>query len=169
MRVLTVIMLIVSLVLPVKAVDITAPPLTSAGTVDVPEVESFGEGLMMIIQDLLPLIRPDLHEASRVCAGIICAVMLCSILRAFSPDTERTADVISVACIAASIFYSIGSMIRLAEDTVGEMSSYGKLLIPVMTTALAAHGYARYRGDKQASASGGICFSCDLRSCSGYR
>ena len=140
MRLLTVIILITSLALPVKATDITAPPLTSARTVDVPEAESFGEGLMMIVQDVLPLIRPDLHEASGVCAGIICAVMLCSMLRAFSPDIERTADVFSVACIAATVFYSVGSMVRLAEDTVSEMSSYGKLLIPVMTTALAAQG-----------------------------
>ena len=140
MRILTVIVLISSLLLPVKAADISAPPLAAAGSVGVPEAESFGEGLMMIIEDLLPLIRPDIREASGVCAGIICAVMLCSMLRAFSPDIERVADVISVACIAATVFYGVGSMVRLAEDTVDEMSSYGRLLIPVMTTALAAQG-----------------------------
>ena len=140
MRLLIVIALIVSTVFPANALDITAPALETSGVLEVPEAESFGEGLMTIIKDLLPLIRPDLHEASQVCIGIICAVILCSLLRSFSPDIEKVADTVAVACIAAAVLYSMNSMIRLAENTVGEMSDYSRLLIPVMTTALAAQG-----------------------------
>lgn len=140
MRILIVTVLIASMVVPANAMDITAPPLTGTGELEVPEAESFGEGLMLIIKDLLPLIRPDIHEALGICSGIICAVMLCSILCAFSSGVERVTDVIAVACIAATVMYSMGSMIRLAGDTIDEMSGYSKLLIPVMTTALAAQG-----------------------------
>ena len=135
-----IIALISSVVLPVDALDITAPTLPGTGRLAVPEAESFGEGLMMIIRDLLPLIRPDIHEAAQVCAGIICTVMLCSILRMFSSDIEKVSDIIAVVCIAAAVLHSMDSMIRLAEETIWEMSGYGKLLIPVMTTALAAQG-----------------------------
>ena len=130
--------LISSAVLPANSLDITAPTLPGTGSLTVPEAESFGEGLMMIIRDLLPLLRPDIHEAMQVCSGIICAVLLCSIVRTFSSDLEKVSDIIAVACIAAAVLYSMDSMIRLAKDTVWEMSGYGKLLIPVMTTALAA-------------------------------
>jgi len=140
MRILIFIVLLASMSMPVNALDITAPPLTGTAAVDVPEAGSFGEGLMMIIKDLLPLIRPDIHEAAGVCTGIICAVILCSVLRTFSSDIERVSDIIAVACIGATVLYSMDSMVRLAEDTIGEMSVYGKLLIPVMTTALAAQG-----------------------------
>jgi stage III sporulation protein AE len=121
-------------------IDITAPPLTEPGMLSVPEAESFGEGLLMILKDLLPLIRPDIHEASAVCVSIICAVMLCSVLRAVSADSEKIADTVTVVCISATVLYSMDSMIRLAEDTVIQMSGYCKMLIPVMTTALAAQG-----------------------------
>jgi len=140
MRILLVIVLVASMSLPVNALDITAPPLSGTGGLEVPEAESFGEGLRMIIRDLLPLIRPDIHEATGVCACIICAVMLCAVLRTFSADTEKVSDIVAVASIAAAVLYSMDSMIRLAEDTIGEMSGYGRLLIPVMTTALAAQG-----------------------------
>ena len=140
MRILTIIFLLASLSMPVNALDITAPTLSASGGLEVPEAESFGEGLMMILGDMLPLIRPDIREASGVCAGIICAVILCSVLRTFAGDIDKIADTVSVVCIAGTVLYSMGSMIRLAEDTVGEMSAYGKLLIPVMTTTLAAQG-----------------------------
>ena len=140
MRLLILIILFAIISLPVNALEITAPALPASAGLDVPEAVSFGEGLILIIRDMFPLIRPDIHEAVQVCTGIICALLLCSILRSFSSDMEKVSDIISVACISATVLYSMHSMIRLAEDTVGEMSGYGKLLIPVMTTALAAQG-----------------------------
>lgn len=140
MRMLTVIWPMTLVSLPVNAFEITPPPLNDSGALTVPEAETFGEGLMVILKDLIPLIRPDIHQASVVCAGIICAVMLCSLLRGFSENSEKIADVISVVCICAAVFYSMDSMIHLAEETIIQMSGYSKLLIPVMTAALAAQG-----------------------------
>ena len=124
----------------VDAIDIVPPQLGDTGALSVPEAQTFGEGLMVILRDLIPLIRPDIHEAAGVCAGILCAVMLCSVLRTVSSDIEKVADIIAVTCIATVVLYSMDSMFRLAEETVTRMSGYSKLLIPVMTTALAAQG-----------------------------
>ena len=129
-----------SMISPVNIFEIAPPPLTDTGALRVPEAETFGEGFMVILRDLVPLIRPDIHQATTICTGILCAAMLCSILRSVSPDIGKMADLISVVCICMAVLYSMDSMIRLAEETITQMSGYSKLLIPVMTTALAAQG-----------------------------
>ena len=49
-------------------------------------------------------------------------------------------QVASAAAISASLLLSTQSMIGLAADTVQQISEYGKLLLPVMTGAMAAQG-----------------------------
>ena len=44
--------------------------------------------------------------------------------------------------IAGILLYQTGSLIRLSAQTVTELSEYGKMLLPVMTAALAAQGGA---------------------------
>jgi len=142
MRKFTVILLLLVIVVPVSAAQIEAPEVPPSGERLMPEAESFGEGLLMIMEDLLPLIRPDLYEASKVCFGMIATAMLCSLLCSASERIKVTADIVATAAIAASMFLSVGSLVNLADYTISEMTEYGKLLLPVMTTALAAQGAA---------------------------
>ena len=52
------------------------------------------------------------------------------------------AKVAGAAAIAAVLLQSTNSMIGLASETVTQLSDYGKLLFPVMASALAAQGGA---------------------------
>ena len=118
----------------------TAPNVPESGKALMPNASTLSEGLSMILQDVIPLIRPDLYEASKVCLAVISAVMITSVIQSFSKSQKEVCDIVGTASIAATLLLSANSMIRLGSDTVVEMTEYGKLLIPVMTAALAAQG-----------------------------
>ena len=135
------VILIVSLALPASAVEFSAPEVPEAGAELMPDkTDSFGEGLRQILQDLLPLLRPDLAEACQVSTALIAAVMLIAILESFSGTVKTVADFAGAAAVSAVLLLSANSLIRLGSQTVTEMSEYGKLLLPVMTAAMAAQG-----------------------------
>lgn len=139
-RLVSFFLLLSLLVLPVSA-DFTAPPVPDAGAKLMPrETLSFGEGIRHILKELLPILWPDVQAAMGAAGGLIAACMLVSILRTEDAMTQKTADIVGVVSIAAMLLTSTGSMIRLGESTVTELSEYEKLLLPCMTAAMAAQG-----------------------------
>lgn len=128
-------------VVPVNAVEITAPTVPESGRKLMPhQTESFGESVAEIIHDLLPLIRPDLAEAAQICAVLISAAMVVSVLQLSPGNTKVIAELAGTAAVAEIFINSGNSMIQLGIRTVEELSEYGKLLLPVLTAALAAQG-----------------------------
>ena len=117
-----------------------APEVPASGRAFMPEASSLGEGIRMILQDVIPQIRPDLYEASRVCLAVIAAVMVVSVVQSFSGAQKNVCNIAGCASVAATLLLSTNSMVRLGSDTILEMVQYGKLLVPVMTAALAAQG-----------------------------
>lgn len=141
MRLMLIILLILSLAMPVSAADITAPTVPESGRDLMPQDgTSFGDGLWQICCRGLAKIRPDIAEGAKISLCIIAAVVMLSILSAFPGMTEKCCDLVGAVCIAGLLLGSANSLIRLGTDTVEEISQYGKLLLPVMTTALAAQG-----------------------------
>lgn len=141
MRLMLIVLLILSLAMPVSAADITAPTVPESGRDLMPEDgTSFGDGLWQICCRGLAKIRPDIAEGAKISLCIIAAVVMLSILSAFPGMTEKCCDLVGAVCIAGLLLGSANSLIRLGTDTVEEISQYGKLLLPVMTTALAAQG-----------------------------
>lgn len=140
-KVVMLLILCAVLAVPVRALDITAPEVPESGSEYMPENRmSFGEALVELFQKAVLKIRPDLKEASKVCLGVAAAVMVVSVVRSFSGMTQKAADLAGCAAVGTMLLQSAGSMIRLGAATVEEISEYGKLLLPVMTTALAAQG-----------------------------
>ena len=141
MRLMLIVLLVLSLAMPVSAADITAPTVPESGRDLMPENgTSFGDGLWQICCRGLAKIRPDIAEGAKISLCIIAAVVMLSILSAFPGMTEKCCDLVGAVCIAGLLLGSANSLIRLGTDTVEEISQYGKLLLPVMTTALAAQG-----------------------------
>lgn len=133
--------LVFALVAPASAAEFAAPEVPESGAELMPgQTESFGDALLEMLQDAILLIRPDLAEASKVSLAVIAAVMMVSLLQTFSGSIKTVADLAGTTAIAAVLLLSTNSLIRLASDTVTEMSEYGKLLLPVMTAAMAAQG-----------------------------
>ena len=119
---------------------IIAPEVLESGRKLMPEASSFGEGLWMIIEDIIPILRPDLKEAAGVCGVLIATVMMLSMLRCFSGPVKSIAEISAAVVVAGTLVSSVNSLIQLGAHTITEITEYGKLLIPVMTTALAAQG-----------------------------
>ena len=141
MRKILLFLLMLSLIVtPVSATEITAPTVPEAGENLMPESNAFGEGLWEMMQKALTQIRPDLAEASKVCMAVIAAVLMVSILQSFSGAVKTVTEFAGTVAVAAVLLLSTNSMIRLGAETITELSAYGKLLLPVMTAALAAQG-----------------------------
>ena len=142
MRKLFVVSLILLLIgIPVQAMEITAPTVPFfAEEFMVAEPENLMEGVQQILKSAVGHLLPDMKEASRVCIGIISAVMVVSLIRSISTDIEKCVDLVGTAAIAAAFLSAAGALIDLGAETVTQISEYGKLLLPVMTAALAAQG-----------------------------
>lgn len=136
-----VIVLMAALVLPANALSITAPEVPKEEESLMPRhTDSFGEGLMELLNEVLPLLRPDLAEAAKAAVALIAAAMTASILKSASDTVKYTVKLACAACICSILFLSANSLIRLGTDTIEKISEYGKLLLPVMASAMAAQG-----------------------------
>lgn len=71
---------------------------------------------------------------------MIAVVMMVALLQSISGSTAALTQMAGTATIAGVALAGTNSLIRLGMDTVEELSQYGKLLLPVMTAALAAQG-----------------------------
>lgn len=140
MRLISFALILSFCVIPASALEISAPTVPEAGAEYMPESTNFAEGLLEMLQSALALIRPDLAEAAEVCLALVAAVLMVSVLQSFSGIAKSATEFAGAVTIAAVLLLSTNSMVCLGSQTVTELSEYGKLLLPVMATALAAQG-----------------------------
>ena len=127
--------------IPVSALDLEAPRVPEEASAFMPsKPENLGVALMEMIRDGILYCRPDLKEAMKISIGVMAVAMLLAILRNIPGFFADYADLVSAVAIALLLFRSSDSMLNLGLDAVGEISDYGKLLLPVMAAALAAQG-----------------------------
>ena len=140
-RILLLLTILSLLVIPVNAKALTMPSVPQSAEKFMPENQSnFAEGLWEVLRDALASVRPDLEEAASVCGRIVAVMVLVSLLQSFPGASKNTVALAGNIGIALILFRSTGSLVNLAVTTVTEISEYGKLLLPVMTTAMAGQG-----------------------------
>lgn len=116
-----------------------APPISAEEYLP-SHVESFGEGLWYVIKKAIGQLSPEIVSATGVCLSLIAVVLLLTVLESFSDSAGRTTRLVGTLAIGALLLKSSGSLVGLAADTVQQISEYGKLLLPVMSAALASQG-----------------------------
>lgn len=135
------IVLVLSISVPAAAAEMVAPEVPGAGMEAMPQnTDSFGDALLELLQNGIRMLHPELEEALHVCYGILFSGLLFSILSLLS---EKTRGIIGIAWAASAgtlMFQHTNTMIGYASEAVWEICEYGKLLCPVLTTALAAQG-----------------------------
>ena len=135
------VILIFLLVRPVSAMEFTAPSVPESGEAFMPaQTESFAEGLWYVIKSAISQIQPSVAEAAKICLSLIAIVLLVSVLNTFSGAPHRIVELVSTVTISMLLLQPSNALIRLGVQTVEELSEYGKLLLPVMTAAMAAQG-----------------------------
>ncbi len=135
--------MLVMILLPIKtfALELTPPEVPISGQEYMPQnTESLADGLWEIIQTALGQISPSLTEAAGTCLAILATVLLLSLAQSFTGLSEKTTHMVGTAAIAGILFGATRSMVHLGMETIAQISDYGKLLLPVLTCALAAQG-----------------------------
>ncbi len=141
-RLLPMILLVWLLAIPAGAAgQWTAPePTGSAEDLMPSQVTGFGQDLWDIFKKAVAHLQPELAAAARLCISLLALVMLISIIRELPGKTVTAVELVGTLGVAALLLSQANSMILVASQTVTELSEYGKLLLPVMTAALAAQG-----------------------------
>lgn len=140
-KVILMMLLTFSLALPVSAMEFEAPTVPDAGSEIMPDdTISFADGLWNIIQKAVVRMRPDLKEAVGTSVCIIAMVMIVSMLDGTAAGVSSLTALTGTVTVASVLTLSTNAMISLGAQTVTGISEYGKLLLPVMTAALAAQG-----------------------------
>lgn len=140
-RIVLGIVLLLFMVIPVSAAEITAPPVPDEGEIYMPEApQTFGEGLLYVLQKSLSAVAPEFAEAAGICCSVIGAGLICSIVSQFTGQGKNLVDLSSTLLIGILLIQPANSLVGLGRETITTLSEYGKLLVPVLTTALAAQG-----------------------------
>lgn len=135
------ILLVLSLSVPTTALEITAPEVPRSGVDNMPEkTDSFPDALLELMQSATKTFRSEWKDAIRVSSGILLAAMLFSILPILTERIHGPVSIAGAVAIATMMFQNTNTMIGYASEAVWEICEYGKLLCPVLTTALAAQG-----------------------------
>ena len=127
----------------VYATEFTAPSAPAAAEKYMPrESKSFGSDLLYIFKTAIGQIRPDIADASGCCLSLIVIMILVSILKNFSGASKHVIDLTGTIFTGILLLKPSNALIKLGINTITELSEYGKLLMPVLTGALAAQGGA---------------------------
>lgn len=140
-RIILILIVASMLVTPVSAMDFSAPEAPESVQKIMPKnTEDFGDGLWYVITSALHMIQPSITEALRVCVSLLAVSILTGVLSAFSGSARSSIHMAGTAATGLLLFQPVNSLLKLGADTVEQISHYGKLLLPVMTGALAAQG-----------------------------
>ena len=103
------------------------------------ENQSFSEAVLEILGDAVAHFQPDLREAAGACLAVLAAVAVLSMLTML-PGKKIGAQLAGAVLVATILLEPAHALITLGVDTVQELSEYEKLLLPVLTAAMAAQG-----------------------------
>lgn len=127
--------------IPASAAELTAPEAPDSAQDLMPvEQGSFAQDVWQIIKSAVSTLGPSLAEAGKSCLSLLAVVMLTSILQCFSEGKNKVIELVAVLAIGTVLLQRTGTLVQLGVETVNSLSEYGKLLLPVMTAALAAQG-----------------------------
>lgn len=140
-KLMMIIVLLSWMVLPASAMEFEPPDVPESGELYMPEdTESFGEALWFIARKAIDQFLPELTQAAAICLSIIATMLLVSVAKSFSGASKLPIHLVSTIIIGLILLKPSNTMIQLGIRTVSELGDYGKLLIPVLTGALAAQG-----------------------------
>lgn len=129
------------LILPIRADPIEAPVPTGDALELIPQQQSsFLADLWTVITRALSAVQPVIGESLASSVALLSCVMLVSLVRTLPGRQSESVELVGVLATAVLLLQPAASAIRAAADTVREVSAYGKLLLPVMTAAMASQG-----------------------------
>jgi len=140
-RLIVLVSIILVLAIPTHALEFSAPEAPEAAQKYISdETESFSDGLNYILRTAVSELVPELKNAVSSCIVLVFISVLVGMIQAFSPKASSITELAGVAGIAFVLTKQTNVFIELGISTIQQLSQYGKVLLPVMTSALAAQG-----------------------------
>lgn len=140
-RIILLILIALFFITPVSAMEFTAPEVPDMAEEYMPEdTQSFTEGLWYVFKMTLEKLQPSFTEAAGVCLSLTAVCILCSLLNCGTDRAKIPITFAGTLAISALLILPANSLIALGVETIKQLSEYGKLLLPVLTAALAAQG-----------------------------
>lgn len=99
-----------------------------------------GESVFVMLQKAFAQLNPKITQAAGICLCLIAVVILIGILKQFPGKSESVTDFVGILAVTGLLLNQTHSLVSMAANTVVELSEYGKLLLPVMTAAMASQG-----------------------------
>ena len=141
MRLILILCIFFFCAVPVSARELTAPPVPESGAMYMPQnTESFQRALWRMIRDAASQIQPELTEVISICLSVLIVILLVTLVNQIPGGKHAPVNLIASTAISVLLLSSTNSLIHLGIDTIHQLSEYGKLLLPVLTSALAAQG-----------------------------
>lgn len=126
---------------PVKAQEYTAPEAPKEALELMPmERTTFGQDLWTVVKSAVATFQPEFTAAVGISIALVAITMAISLVNAMPGKTSKVVQLVGVIAVATLLLQQAGSMVSTGIETVRSLSEYGKLLLPVMTAALAAQG-----------------------------
>ena len=133
--------ILLSMALPVSAMEFTAPTVPEDVEELMPaEQDTFAAGLWKVLTRAVGALQPKTAEAARLCVSLIAIAILTAMLRQLPGGSNHLVELVGCIAVACLLLSRTDTMIRLGSETVARISDYGRLLLPVLTGAMAAQG-----------------------------
>lgn len=140
-KIIILLLLLTTLPITACAMEFTAPKAPAAAEKYMPESSnSFTEDLWYVIRSAIPHIQPSLAEAARTGLSLIAVTLLISILQTASGKAKLVVQLVGTLSVGMLLLQPSNALLKLGIQTVQELTKYGRLLLPVMTAAMAAQG-----------------------------
>ena len=97
------------------------------------------QGLGEILTEALGQARTSLGQAMGLCAAMLAVSLLCS-LCSMGQETSPAVDLAGTLGLSALFTSRLSALLQLGTGTLGNLSEYGKVLLPVMAGAMTASG-----------------------------
>ena len=133
--------ILILIAIPVNALEFSPPEAPDSALPYMPdETDNFGEGLLFVIREAVRKTQPGFAEAAGVCAIAIGISIGIGMLSCLSDNKDMIFNLAGTLIVSILLLQPAKSFIQLSIQTIGEISQYGKMLLPVMTGAMAAQG-----------------------------
>ena len=135
------VILVILLSLPVRAMDFSAPAAPENAEEFLPkEADTFAEGLWNVLKAAVSALEPSLAGAVRSCVRLFGAMLMVALAGQVLPKGSRALDLMGTAAVSALLLEPSGILMEFGVQTVRDLQEYGRLLLPVLASALAATG-----------------------------
>jgi stage III sporulation protein AE len=138
---IAVVVILALLIQPVSALELDLPATPKQAELLMPEKpDTFGNDFMYILKNAFEKMMPKLDAIVKACLQTVAVIILLSVLERISKRMKELTQLLAPVLIGLTLLEHSVELMQFGKDTVLELSQYGKLLLPVLTAAMAAQG-----------------------------